>query len=93
MNQKAQPAETQRLQESRDKMVPWKKWDELRLEYETYPRGQFYNEVLGLSFDSGMRPLTLTQVQEFCNPLVSMGEKQLLQYELMGHNRGELLQY
>lgn len=53
-------------------MVPWRSWDEILLDYGRYPRDKFYNEVLGISYDSGMRPLTLGQVKECCNPNVTM---------------------
>jgi len=49
-------------------MVPWKSWEEILLDYERYPRDKFYNEVLGISYDSGLRPLTLQQVKDCCNP-------------------------
>jgi hypothetical protein len=49
-------------------MVPWKSWDEILLDYERYPRDKFYNEVLGISYDSGLRPLTLQQVKDCCEP-------------------------
>lgn len=54
-------------------MVPWVDWKhDIILNYERYPRDKFYNEVLGLSYDSGLRPLTRAQVRECCNPDVSM---------------------
>jgi len=53
-------------------MVPWVAWDEIMLNYERYPRAQFYNEVLGISYDSGLRPLTIGQLQEVCNEDVLM---------------------
>ncbi len=53
-------------------MVPWKPWDEILQDYRVYPRDRFYNEVLGLSFDSGLRPLTRAQVRQACNPEVTM---------------------
>jgi hypothetical protein len=68
-------------------MVPWKKWDEILLDYKRYPRNQFYNEVLGLSFDSGMRPLTISQVREQCNKEVSMHPDDLVKYEALGHSQ------
>lgn len=58
-------------------MVPWVKWDEILLNYKKYPRDKFYNEVLGLSYDSGMRPLTLHQLQAVCNPAITMHPKEL----------------
>lgn len=53
-------------------MVPWVEWDEILLNYRRYPRDKFYNEVLGLSYDSGMRPLTTRQVMDSCNPRLTM---------------------
>lgn len=53
-------------------MVPWKAWSEILLDYERYGRDKFYNEVLGISFDSGLRPLTMKQVQECCLEEVRM---------------------
>lgn len=58
-------------------MVPWKPWNEILLDYELYPRDKFYNEVLGISFDSGLRPLTRSQVKAVCNPDVRMSTEQL----------------
>lgn len=57
-------------------MVPWKSWTEIVLDYERYPRDKFYNEVLGISFDSGMRPLTLAQVLDCCNPDLHMEDQE-----------------
>lgn len=53
-------------------MVPWKPWEEIVLDYERYPRDKFYNEVLGISYDSGTRPLTTDQMRAVCNPNVHM---------------------
>jgi hypothetical protein len=55
-------------------MVPWMPWEEILLNYERYPRDKFYNEVLGVSYDSGLRPLTTHQVMECCSPDLSMGD-------------------
>lgn len=68
-------------------MVPWKPWGEILLDYRRYPRNQFYNEVLGLSFDSGIRPLTLTQVRNCCDAGLSMDEETLLKFEQLGHGQ------
>jgi len=53
-------------------MVPWKPWSEILVDYENYPRAQFYNEVLGISFDSGVRPLNMSQVKDHCRDDVHM---------------------
>lgn len=53
-------------------MVPWRSWEEILLDYGRYPRDKFHNEVLGLSYDSGMRPLNVGQIQSCCNSSVTM---------------------
>ncbi len=58
-------------------MVPWKSWDEILLDYQRYPRDKFYNEVLGISFDSGMRPLTQQQIRDCCRDDIHMSLEQL----------------
>lgn len=55
-------------------MVPWLEWNELLYNYNSYSRNKFYNEVLGISFDSGMRPLTMAQVRANCNEAVFMSD-------------------
>lgn len=62
-------------------MVPWMKWDEILLNYSRYPRDKFYNEVLGLSYDSGMRPLNMAQVQACCRKKISMHPDTLDRYK------------
>jgi hypothetical protein len=47
-------------------MVPWRSWDEIMLDYGRYDRARFYNEVLGISYDSGLRPLTRQQMRDVC---------------------------
>lgn len=56
-------------------MVPWAKWPEIVFARTNHPKAQFYNEVLGLSFDSGMRPLTMAQVLACCDPEVRIGDE------------------
>lgn len=57
-------------------MVPWmqspQKWKELVWKYETYSKGQFYNEVLGISFDSASKPVTRTDLVACCDPRFPM---------------------
>ena len=53
-------------------MVPWIEWSNILTKYKSYPRGRFYNEVLGRSFDSGQRPLTRKDVHENCDPDLEM---------------------
>lgn len=66
-------------------MVPWKPWEEILLDYERYPRDKFYNEVLGVSFDSGLRPLTQGQLMECCNPHIHMTDS--TNYKTLSHTQ------
>lgn len=47
-------------------MVPWmqtpEKWKEVVWKMENYSKGLFYNEVLGISFDSASKPITRTEL-------------------------------
>jgi hypothetical protein len=65
-------------------MVPWRRtpkgWAEILYHYENYPRAKFYNEVLGISFDSGLRPLNHAQVREHCLPEASMSPEGINPY-------------
>jgi hypothetical protein len=49
-------------------MVPWIPWSEILDKYVKFPRATFYNEVLGLSYDSGSRPLTRKNIIDNCVP-------------------------
>lgn len=57
-------------------MVGWmqhpEKWAKLFDTFVTYPRAQFYNEVLGLSMDNADRPLLLEDIERCCVPDLSM---------------------
>lgn len=66
-------------------MVPWKPWSEILHDYRRYPRDRFYNEVLGISFDSGLRPLTRGQVRTACNPDLSM--RDIDNYRKIGYSQ------
>lgn len=68
-------------------MVPWRAWNEIMLDYGRYGRDRFYNEVLGISYDSGLRPLTRQQVREACNPDISMHPAALEPY--CAHGAGQ----
>jgi hypothetical protein len=65
-------------------MVPWVVSDEtswhesVLFPFENYDKAQFNNEVLGLSFDSGQRPLTKDQVKVCCKNDVRMYSEGLL---------------
>lgn len=48
-------------------MVPWIGIEDILQKQKTYSRGKFYNEVLGLSYDSGTRPLTRQDVIDNCD--------------------------
>ena len=65
-------------------MVPWRAWDEIMLDYGRYDRARFYNEVLGISYDSGLRPLTRQQVRDCCKDEIKMHPDELEQYHLLG---------
>ena len=67
-------------------MVPWVDWKhDIVLNYDRYPRDKFYNEVLGLSYDSGLRPLTRAQVRECCRPDLSMNN--IENYRALGYGQ------
>lgn len=68
-------------------MVPWTKWDDVLLNYSRYPRDKFYNEVLGISYDSGVRPLTAAQLRECCDSQYDMSPEQLKVYKQMAYGR------
>jgi phage terminase large subunit GpA len=65
-------------------MVPWVDWTEILISYENAGRDKFYNEVLGISYDSGMRPLTKAQLQAVSNPQISMVQSELDKYRAIG---------
>jgi hypothetical protein len=60
-------------------MVPWLQWDDILVKQQTYPRGRFYNEVLGLSYDSGTRPLTQQDIIDNCRPGLFMSPEMLME--------------
>lgn len=52
-------------------MVPWicgltDQWVKLLWKRDNYPFGQFYNEVLGLSYDNASKPITRDEIIECC---------------------------
>jgi hypothetical protein len=54
-------------------MVPWKQspeaWrSEIVLPLEKWPESKFYNEILGLSFDSAGAPVTRMDIEQCCHP-------------------------
>lgn len=60
-------------------MVPWiinspGGWASILEKQERYPRQKLYNEVLGISYDSGTRPLTRGQLKACCKEHISLGD-------------------
>lgn len=51
-------------------MTPYthKDWDSIRVKLKDYPLAQFMNEVLGESWDTGVRPITREQLLQCCQP-------------------------
>lgn len=51
--------------------VPWmqspEKWKEILWKFENYSKGQFYQECLGISFDSASKPVTRTELIACCS--------------------------
>jgi hypothetical protein len=45
--------------------------------YKTYPRPKFFNEVMAIPFESGMRPLSKWDIIQCCNPDWTMSHSQL----------------
>lgn len=68
-------------------MVPWTAWNDVLLNYERYPRDKFYNEVLGISYESGMRPLTAAQLREQCDEQYAMTPEKLKHYRSLSFNQ------
>lgn len=58
-------------------MVPWIAHADILQKQKTYPRDRFYNEVLGLSYDSGLRPLTQQDVIDNCSQYLNMDDASL----------------
>lgn len=55
-------------------MVPWVDWNEVLQHQEQYSRALFHNEKLGMSYDSGVRPLTRGQVKRCCKEHIRLGD-------------------
>jgi hypothetical protein len=58
-------------------MVPWLEWANIQDRLKRYPTDKFYNEVLGVSYDSGTRPLTRGDLESCCTPGLQMDEASL----------------
>lgn len=48
-------------------MVPWADWTDILDKQRRYSKQKFYNEVLGLSEDYGMKPITREQLKATCS--------------------------
>ena len=69
-------------------MVPWilhHDWADILRKQEKYPRAQFYNEVLGLSYDSGDRPITREQLRSCCREELHLGDFE--HHKQLGHRQ------
>jgi len=55
-------------------MVQWVNWDDILQAQEQYPRAQFMNEKLGMSYDSGVRPITKGQLKACCKDELRLGD-------------------
>lgn len=50
-------------------------WDKLLMDMRRFSTAQFYNDTLALPYDSGMRALSLQQLQAVCAPDIFMSER------------------
>jgi hypothetical protein len=66
-------------------MVPWMDWKDILHKQRVYPRAKFYNEVLGMSYDSGTRPLTRQDVVDNCWDELSMDHANEIAKRYGGH--------
>ncbi len=48
--------------------VPWTDWADILTKQIVYSPEKFYNEVLGLPFDSGQKPITQAELISCCRP-------------------------
>jgi hypothetical protein len=46
--------------------VPWTDWKEILVKRELYSPQRFHNEVLGLPFDNGLKPITMSELISSC---------------------------
>lgn len=63
-------------------MVPWyfknkDKWGEILDAHNRYPKAQFLNEVMAISYDSGDKPITRIEVVNACDDKYRMDEDQV----------------
>lgn len=69
-------------------MVPWIGWSDILNKQLTYSRGKFHNEVLGLSYDSGTRPLTRQDVMDNCTSAYDLSPSSLESARMMSRATG-----
>lgn len=46
--------------------TPWTDWKDILVKYELYSPEKFHNEVLGLPYDSGSKPITMQELMACC---------------------------
>jgi hypothetical protein len=51
--------------------------DKVLFKYQTYPRAQFFNEVMATPYEAGLRPLTKGELVRCCDPTWTMGRDQM----------------
>lgn len=64
-------------------MVPWLDWTDILDKQVKMDRATFHNEVLGISYDSGTRPLTRQDVIDNCMPGLLMTAENLTKIQKM----------
>ena len=69
-------------------MVPWISWDDILNKQLSYSRAKFNNEVLGLSYDSGTRPLTRQDVIDNCTSIYGLSSIDVQQVLRRTHSSG-----
>ena len=52
----------------------WIPWEDILEKQRTYTAKLFYNEVLGVAYDSGLRPITKAQIMACCEPAYSLDD-------------------
>ena len=77
---------SQLMAAQRDENDPqgWIPWDDILEKQRTYTPKTFYNEVLGVAFDSGMRPITKAQIMACCQPEYSLNDVNIGVHECFG---------
>lgn len=86
-NKLAEPYEGYRIPQL---MVPWIEWSSILDCYRSYSRQKFHNEVLGISYDSGTRPLTKQDVIDNCDPTIEMSVEGLRKTKARMHGGQEI---